>query len=111
MCACLRLIADIRSGHGLVAGHELGTDLTQQVTKSELEAGVPAHSAWCMVRSKHQFTNSVTQPAPHTPSAAFRHLPPNSATFGYATDGALFISAQLSTDDAVSALRKDPVLI
>ena len=47
---------------------------------------------------------------PHTPSIAFRHLPPNSATFGYATEGALFISAQLSTD-AVSALRKVRVLI
>jgi len=46
----------------------------------------------------------------HTPSIAFGHLPPNSATFGYATEGALFISAQLSTD-AVSALRKVWVLI
>jgi len=41
----------------------------------------------------------------HTPSIAFRHLPPNSPRFGYATEGALFISAQLSTD-AVGALRK-----
>ena len=41
----------------------------------------------------------------HTPSIAFRHRPPNSARFGHATEGALFISAQLSTD-AVSALRK-----
>ena len=41
----------------------------------------------------------------HTPSIAFRHLPPESAT-----EGALFISAQLSTD-AVSALRKVWVLI
>ena len=46
----------------------------------------------------------------HTPSIAFWHLPPNSARFIYATEGALFISAQLSTD-AVSALRKVPVLI
>ena len=46
----------------------------------------------------------------HTPSTAFRHLPPNSARFSYATEGALFISAQLSTD-AVSALRKVRVLI
>ena len=46
----------------------------------------------------------------HTPSIAFRHLPPNSARFSYATEGALFISAQLSTD-AVSALRKVRVLI
>ena len=45
----------------------------------------------------------------HTLSTAFRHLPPNSARFGYATEGALFISAQLSTD-AVSALRKLRVL-
>ena len=46
----------------------------------------------------------------HTPSITFRHLPPNSARFGYATDGALFISVQLSTN-TVSALRKVRVLI
>ena len=46
----------------------------------------------------------------HTPAIAFRHLPLNSARFSYATKGALFISAQLSTD-AVSALRKVWVLI
>ena len=46
-------------------------------------------------------TESLTQ----TPNIAFRHLPPNSARFGYATEGALFISAQLS-NDAVSALPK-----
>ena len=40
----------------------------------------------------------------HTPSIAFRHLPPNSARFSYATEGALFISAQLSSD-AVSGQR------
>ena len=28
----------------------------------------------------------------HTPSIAFRHLPPNSARTGYATEGALYIS-------------------
>ena len=33
-----------------------------------------------------------------TPSLAFRHLPPNSARIGYATEEAFFISAQLSTD-------------
>ena len=47
---------------------------------------------------------------PHTPSIAFRHPPPNSARFSYATEEALFISAQLSSD-AVSAPRKDRVLI
>ena len=46
----------------------------------------------------------------HTPSTAFWHLPPNSARFGYATEGALFISMQLSTN-AVSALQKFWVLI
>ena len=46
----------------------------------------------------------------HTPSIAFHDLPPNAARFGCATEGALFISAQLSTD-AVSALRKVWVLI
>ena len=46
----------------------------------------------------------------HTPSIAFRHLLPNSARFSYATEGALFISPQLSTDAAVSALRKVWVL-
>ena len=45
-----------------------------------------------------------------TPSIAFWHLSPNSARFSYATEGALFISAQLSSD-AVSALRKVRVLI
>ena len=49
-------------------------------------------------------------PGQHIPSIAFRHPSPNSASFSYATEGALFISAQLSTD-AVSALRKVRVLI
>ena len=47
--------------------------------------------------------------ANHTPSIAFRYLPPNSARIGYATKGALFISAQLSTY-GVNALRKIWVL-
>ena len=46
----------------------------------------------------------------HTPSIAFQHLPPNSARFGYATEGGLFISAQLSTD-MVSTPREVRVLI
>ena len=50
------------------------------------------------------------QSGTHTPSTAVRHLPPNSARFSYATEGALFLSMQLSTD-AVSALRKVWVLI
>ena len=57
-----------------------------------------------------RFRNNIKKWSTHTPSTAFRHLPPNSARFGYATEGALFISAQLSTD-TVSALRKVLVLI
>ena len=49
-------------------------------------------------------------PEPHSDTIAFRLLPPNSARFSYATEWALFISAQLSTED-VSALRKVWVLI
>ena len=41
----------------------------------------------------------------HTPSIAFWHLSPDSARIGYFTEGALFISAQLS-DDAFSTLQK-----
>ena len=41
----------------------------------------------------------------HTLSISFQHLPPNSARFSYATEGALFISTQLSSD-MVSALRR-----
>ena len=41
----------------------------------------------------------------HTPSIAFRHLPPNSARFSYATERIVFISAQWSTE-VVSALLK-----
>ena len=51
----------------------------------------------------------VPHPKTHTPSIAFRHLPLDSARFGFATEGALFISTQLSTD-VVSALRKIWVL-
>ena len=50
---------------------------------------------------KLQFRHTHT----HSLNIAFRHFPPNSARIGYTTEGALFISAQLSTD-AVSALRK-----
>ena len=46
----------------------------------------------------------------HTPGIALWHLTPNSARIGYATEGALFISAQLSTD-AISALRKVWILV
>ena len=70
----------------------------------------------CMRSKTHSKTSTKTIGANfrlgrvHTPSIAFLHLPPDSARFSYATEGALFISAQLSTD-AVSALRKVWVLL
>ena len=51
-----------------------------------------------------------TQDLKHTPRIPFRHLPPNSARSGYATEAALFIAMQLSTN-AVSTLLKVWVLI
>ena len=42
----------------------------------------------------------------HTPSIAFRHPPPNSARFTYATEGALFISAQLAVQWCSQRLPK-----
>ena len=57
-----------------------------------------------------KFSILVCAGACHSSSIAFRHLPLNSARIGYATEGALFISAQLSTE-AVNALRKVWVLI
>ena len=46
----------------------------------------------------------------HTLSIAFRQLPSNFARFGYATEGALFIFTQVSTD-VVSTLQKVWILI
>ena len=46
----------------------------------------------------------------HTPSIAFRHLPPVSARIGYVTEGVRFISILLFTD-MVRALEKIWVLI
>ena len=61
--------------------------------------------------TEHQVDSAVARHVLDlTPSIAFRRLPPNSARLGYATEEALFISAQLSTD-TVNALRKVWVLI
>ena len=63
-----------------------------------------------LIHSLSKPGSEVSKCEAEAPSIAFRHLPPNSARFSYATEGALFISAQLSTD-AVGALRKVRVLI
>ena len=69
----------------------------------------------CMMGSDESHFNvlfSNCEGQSHTPSIAFRHPPPNSARFGYATEGALrFISVQRLSTDAVSALWKVRVLI
>ena len=75
---------------------------------SEYKARVVHHA----VGSAGQFSTFflIIKLYPHNLSIAFRQLPPNSARFSYATEGALFISTQLSSD-AVSTLRKVWVLI
>ena len=69
-------------------------------------------NAWATVRmgGRGEATGRERHVGVLAPRIAFRHLPPNSARIGYATEGALSISVQLSTD-AVSALRKVWVLI
>ena len=53
--------------------------------------------------SLHTLRASLSGTFLQTPGIAFRHLPPSSAGSGYTTEGALFISTQLSTD-AVGAI-------
>ena len=67
--------------------------------------GVWGHPVLQALQSKVPESDTRSVGSSHIPSTAFRHLPPNSARFSYAAEGALFISAQLSSD-AVSALRK-----
>ena len=51
----------------------------------------------------HFFQSLISNKCLH-PNFAFWHLPPNSARNGHATEGAIFVSTQLSTD-AVSTLQ------
>ena len=87
------------------------------VTLGPFDLVPPETRAWTslklvpeMKEKRRYVQHGGVRPLTHTPSIAFRHLPPNSARFSYATEGALFISAQLSTD-TVSALQKVRVLI
>ena len=85
--------------------------ITPGYSRSESkEATLPASIKGFEAPVPQQSFFAQSQLPVHTPTIAFRHLPPNSARFSYATEGALFISAQLSAD-AVSALRKVRVLI
>ena len=80
---------------------------SRQCSRYDYDAGVPVGSEVVKAGDRVLCCRRVRR---HTPIIAFRHLPLNSARFDYATEGALFISAQLSTDP-VSALRKVWVLI
>ena len=70
-------------------------------------AGPPA-SLFTQLQSSEEFHIRITYRAQLY--IACRHLAPNSARTAYAIAGALFISAQLSTD-AVSAPRKVLILV
>ena len=88
----------------LLAATRHGASLVQpQVTMNCLHSSVGDEAYHCTPLHGSEFTDR--HGLSHTPSIAFWHLPPNSARFSYATEGALFISAHLYTD-AVSDLRK-----
>ena len=92
-------------------GGEGGSGLKVCVSGGTWE--IPYNGVWVLSReyaSSCSVCECVIMCAWHTPSITFRHLPLNSARFGYATEGALFNSVQLSTD-AVSALGKVWVLV
>ena len=95
---CNLLFSDVT--HWMICTLRQRRSLTQNSGSSDL--------CQCTLEVLHRAVDRL--PHTHTLSIAFRHLPPNSARFGYVTKGALFISAQLSTD-AVSTLRKVRVLI
>ena len=63
-----------------------------------LLSGGDAHSVWHHDLADIVVRRGGTVSGVCTLSIAFRHLPPNSARFRYTTEGALFISAQLSSD-------------
>ena len=72
--------------------------MTQQVPVASLAATARGWTGRAGERSCHTAGACGNMGCFLAPSIAFRHLPPNSARTGYASDGALFISAQLSTD-------------
>ena len=88
----------IEQGHVYVLYMEAGSEASEGIHMIHICVYIYGHN------------NQPTHTNTHTPSIAFQHPPPNSARFSYATEGVLFISAQMSSD-AVSALRKVWVLI
>ena len=74
-----------------------------------VQCGVLQLLVMCVVQFTQQVCVVLGQVC-YMVSLTFQHLPPNSVRIGYLIEGALFISAQLSTD-VVSTLRKVWVLI
>ena len=77
---------------------------------SQISGDCHVNNSTVWVQDDDTCQDDKTKHKAHTPSIAFQHLPPNSARISYATQGALFISVQLSSD-VVSALWKVWVLI
>ena len=63
--------------------HHCAESVIGSNTRSWLVTGLPLRG--------QEMSVSVTRTLPHTQSIASRHLPPHSARFSYATEGALFI--------------------
>ena len=93
LCFCVLVMGSINQCHGHV------WDNTKQGKHLDLD---PRHPVGAEPGPTHHPV--------HTPSITFWHLHPNSARTGYAIEGALFISTQLSAD-AARALQKVWVLV
>ena len=76
------------TGGGGGGGGKLGSSLARRELRQIYEQSDMLKAMWS--NHKRQLAGKRFE---HTPSIAFRHLPPNSARFSYATDGALFICA------------------
>ena len=94
---------------------EMERDRDRQTDRQRLRdqciSGRPFHwpngkiiSTQIIIKFLHAQSTQTLKLTWHTPNIASPHPPPNSSRFSYATEGVLFISAQLSSD-AVSALR------
>ena len=91
LCDCLQLYTPSRTLRS--ASDTLSTSEFRALD-SHSEHRFPAPSS----KGRMSYTSAWSLSTVHAPSIAFRHLPPNSARTVYATEGTLFISAQLSTD-------------
>ena len=96
---CQSRFGDTRSSSSLSLPTTLRASLSGTSLQTLPELVTPLKGSWSLSpRSCPPTRSTPSVGTNHTPSIAFRHLPPNSARFSYATEGALFISAQLSSD-------------